>query len=62
MPALAYRVLYRAHSLKALERNLLGMVGIAPICETLVGGAENLDEEARIRWFARLRRLGSTAG
>lgn len=61
MPALAYRVLYRAHSVKALERNLLGMVGIAPIRETLIGSTEGLDDQARARWFAKLRKLGSAA-
>jgi putative NADPH-quinone reductase len=37
MPALVYRWYFRAHSLKALERNILGFVGFAPIHETLVG-------------------------
>ena len=31
MPALVYRWYFRAHSVKSLERNILGFVGIAPI-------------------------------
>lgn len=31
MPALAYRLWYRAHALKALERNILRFVGFAPV-------------------------------
>ena len=42
MPALVYRHYYRAHSLKALERNVLGFVGIAPVHETLIGMVERM--------------------
>jgi putative NADPH-quinone reductase len=58
MPALVYRWYFRAHSLKALERNILGFVGIAPIRETLVGSVEGLSDEQRSRWFGKLRALG----
>jgi putative NADPH-quinone reductase len=58
MPAMVYRWIYRAHSVKALERNILGFVGIAPIHETLIGMVEGKDS-ARRRWLARLRELGS---
>jgi putative NADPH-quinone reductase len=61
MPALAYRWLYRAHSVKSLERNILGFVGIAPVHETLVGSVGNLDDKTAAKWFARMRRLGSGA-
>ena len=61
MPALAYRWIYRAHSLRALERNILGFVGIAPVHETLVGSVEGLDEAQRGRWLQRLRSLGADA-
>ena len=59
MPAMVYRWLYRAHSVRALERNILGFVGIAPIHETLIGMVEGKDS-ARRRWLARLRELGSS--
>ena len=61
MPALVYRWYFRAHSVKALERNILGFVGIAPIHETLIGSVEGLDEDERRRWLEKLRKLGSEA-
>jgi len=61
MPAALYRYYFRAHSIKALERNILGFVGIAPIDETLIGTVEGLDDAARAKWFARLRELGRQA-
>lgn len=61
MPALVYRWLYRAHSLKSLQRNVLGFVGIAPVSETLIGGVDNLGEAGVQRWLERMRELGCTA-
>ena len=57
-PALIYRWYFRAHSLKALERNILGFVGFAPIHETLVGSVEGLDPEERAGWLVKLGVLG----
>nr|WP_284617821.1 NAD(P)H-dependent oxidoreductase [Rubrivivax pictus] len=57
MPAAVYRWIYRAHSLKALERNILGFVGIGPIDETLIGMVEGKDS-ARRRELDKLRALG----
>jgi putative NADPH-quinone reductase len=37
MPAFFYRWYFRAHSLKSLQRNILGFCGIRPIRSTLVG-------------------------
>ncbi|QGZ37932.1 putative NADPH-quinone reductase [Pseudoduganella flava] len=59
MPAAIYRWVYRAHSVKSLERNILGFVGFAPVRHTLVGTAGNLDEAAVRRWCGRMRRLGA---
>jgi putative NADPH-quinone reductase len=58
MPAAVYRWYFRAHSLKALERNILGFVGIAPIHETLIGSVEGLSEAERAKWLQRLGALG----
>jgi len=58
MPALVYRWLYRAHSVKALERNILGFVGIAPVRESLVGLVEGPAPQ-RERWLARMKRSGA---
>jgi len=61
MPALVYRYFYRAHSLKSLERNVLGFVGIAPVNETLIGMVDHLDVRSRDRWLDKLRALGRKA-
>lgn len=58
MPALVYRWYFRAHSLKSLERNILGFVGIAPVEETLVGMAGDLDPKAAGKWINKLKVLG----
>jgi putative NADPH-quinone reductase len=57
MPALVYRWFFRAHSLKSLERNILGFVGIGPIRETLIGTVE-ASAASRERWLTKLRALG----
>ena len=61
MPALVYRYYYRAHSLKSLERNILGFVGIAPIHETLIGMVGQLKPDQAQAQLAKLRRLGLRA-
>ncbi|MBT9501538.1 MAG: NAD(P)H-dependent oxidoreductase [Burkholderiaceae bacterium] len=61
MPALLYRFFFRAHSVRSLERNILGFVGIAPIHETLIGLVANLDEVGALKHLAKLRKLGSQA-
>ena len=58
MPALVYRWYFRAHSVKSLERNILGFVGIAPVHETLVGQVGQLTPADAAKWFERLRQLG----
>lgn len=58
MPALVYRWYFRAHSLKALERNILGFVGIAPVQETLVGLVESMNDVQRGQWLRRFEVLG----
>lgn len=61
MPAPVYRWFYRAHSLKSLQRNILGFAGIRPVRATLVGGAAAMTQQRMERWCARLRRLGAAA-
>ena len=58
MPALAYRWYFRAHSLKSLERNILGFCGIAPIRENLFGLVEVVSDKKRQTWLERMRLLG----
>jgi len=61
MPALVYRYYFRAHSLRSLERNVLGFVGIAPVHETLIGMVDRMQANECERWFTRLRTLGRKA-
>lgn len=61
MPALVYRWYFRAHSVKSLERNILGFVGIAPVHATLIGGVGKLAPEAAAAWSKKLRALGAGA-
>jgi putative NADPH-quinone reductase len=61
MPALVYRWYFGAHSLKSLERNILGFVGIHPIRETLIGMVESGGAAKHQKWLARLRELGRMA-
>ncbi len=58
MPALMCRWYFRAHSVKSLERNILGFVGVAPVNETLIGMSENLDPESVKKWLAKLEKHG----
>ena len=61
MPALVYRWYFRAHSLKSLERNILGMVGIAPMHETLIGMTGGMKAAGAAKWLTKLNRLGQQA-
>ena len=61
MPALVYRHFYRAHSVRSLERNILGFTGIGPIDETLIGSIESPDPAGRVKALARLKALGAAA-
>jgi len=61
MPALVYRWYFRAHSVKSLERNVLGFVGIAPVNETLIGMIDKLGEAGVKKWLGKIRALGRAA-
>ena len=61
MPAIIYRWYFRAHSVKSLERNLLGIVGIAPVHETLIGMTVNMKSDDATKWLSKLKRLGQKA-
>ncbi len=61
MPALVYRFYFRAHSVRSLERNVLGFVGISPVRETLIGMVDKLDADAARKWFGKMRALGAKA-
>lgn len=61
MPAMVYRWYFRAHSIKSLERNILGFVGISPVDETLIGLIGNANTDATDKWLAKLEKLGRSA-
>lgn len=61
MPAVVYRVYFRAHGIKLLRRNILGFVGIAPVGDTLIGMAGALKPRQAARWLDRMRAFGRAA-
>ncbi len=58
MPALFYRFYYGAHSVKSLERNILKLVGIAPVRHLLLGAVEGAADR-REAWLEELSGLGA---
>lgn len=60
MPALAYRLYYRAHGLKNLERNILGFVGFKPVTHDIIGMVES-SANARATWLRRIEEGGRKA-
>ncbi len=58
MPAFFYRLFYRAHSVKSLERNILGFCGISPVRTSLVGTVGTGDAEQRSRALTAIATLG----
>lgn len=61
MPALVYRWYFRAHSVKSLERNILGFVGISPVHETLIGQVGGLKPADVAKLCRKLEQLGRDA-
>jgi putative NADPH-quinone reductase len=58
MPSLFYKWFFRAHSLKALKRNILGFVGIAPIRQTVIGMSANLKPADVEKLESMMQKLG----
>jgi putative NADPH-quinone reductase len=59
MPAPVYRFYFGAHSLKSLERNVLGFVGFDPVRRSLIGSVE---EQGRAEKALKLaEKLGENA-
>jgi len=58
MPAQVYRLYFGAHSMKSLERNVLGFVGIHPIRRTLIGSVDNSADQAE-KWIKLAEKLGA---
>jgi putative NADPH-quinone reductase len=58
MPAAFYRIVYRAHSLKSLKRNILAFCGIKPVRTSVIGMMEGIDAVDRAAWLVKLALLG----
>ena len=58
MPAFFYRLVYGAHSVKSLERNILKFVGIRPVERTIIGAVESSNEQ-RLGWLREMEELGA---
>ena len=58
MPALVYRLYFRAHSIKSLKRNILKFVGIKPVSDTLIGMAGNTDTAKVGSLMGKMEELG----
>ena len=61
MPALAYRLWFRMHSLKSLQRNILGFVGVGPIFSTLIGLVDNMPQSRADKLMQKMITLGRSA-
>ena len=59
MPAMAYRWIYGAHGVRALERNILNFVGVKPVRKTFLGMVEAVGDSKRRGWLDRLREDGA---
>jgi putative NADPH-quinone reductase len=60
MPGFVYKLFFRAHSVKILQRNMLAFVGIKPLGATIVGSVEE-DAEVRAEWLKEMAELGASA-
>ncbi|HEY8049411.1 MAG TPA: NAD(P)H-dependent oxidoreductase [Ramlibacter sp.] len=58
MPAIFYRWYFRAHSVKSLERNILGFVGYSPVRATLIGMTGGMKLAAAQKWKRKIAALG----
>jgi putative NADPH-quinone reductase len=61
MPGLVYRWWFGAHALKMLRRNILGFMGVRPVCSTIYGFIEGVGAERRRRWLAEVEAMGRRA-
>lgn len=61
MPGLIYRLWFRAHGLKALERNILKFIGFSPVRDTIFGMVETVSKEKRKAWLKKTENLGARA-
>ena len=53
-----YQLYFRAHSLKSLERNILGFAGISPVRHSVIGSVDS-SRARRDAWLQTMRELGA---
>ena len=58
MPAIFFRLVYRAHGTRALERSILAFCGFGPIRTTLIGGVGSLNDARRAAWIRKIEGCG----
>ncbi len=61
MPALAYRLFFRMHSVKTLQRNILGFVGVGPVFTTLIGLVDKMKPARADKLMDQMKQLGRSA-
>jgi NAD(P)H dehydrogenase (quinone) len=61
MPAFVYRWWFGSYALRALKRNVLGLVGAAPIRFLLLGNVEGVGAAGRTKWLSEVERRGRRA-
>lgn len=60
MPAAFYNLVYRAHSLKSLKRNILAFCGIGPVRASVVGSVDG-SALRRAAWLKKMELFGKRA-
>jgi len=61
MPAFAYRTGFGAHGVRSLEKSILGMAGVGPVRETLIGGVGALNKSSAAALLLKIQELGRRA-
>lgn len=59
MPKAAYRLIFGAHGVKALEKSVLGFAGVKPVRETLFGMVQGQDAEKISKRIDKFRNVGA---
>lgn len=57
MPAFIYRTYFGGYGVRGFERSILSFCGVAPVQETLLGGAFADCESRALKWIDRMERL-----
>ncbi len=61
MPGLIYRWYYGAHALKLFKRNIMNLMGIAPVRSTIYGMIDAAGDDGRKQWLREVEALGHQA-